>query len=84
MLQWLVYLLCPLMMIGCMAGVLRPGTRGAVSTRSMSLLPRRGPQEEIAGLRAAQDDLARRIDLLAARIDDPEAVAPRRAEGSGR
>ena len=86
MLQWLVYLLCPLMMLGCMLGLLRPGLRGETPARTMSIEPGqepRSPREEIAYLRAAQEDLAQRIESLAARIEEPEAITrPRRVAGS--
>ncbi len=86
MLQWLVYLLCPLMMLGCMLGLRRPGLRGETPAGSMSIEPGqepRSPREEIAYLRAAQEDLARRIESLAARIEEPEIITrPRRVAGS--
>lgn len=77
MLQSLVYLLCPLMMLACMGGFVRPRARNAtpVTVRPLSRLAdggSRSPLEELVRLRAAQDELGRRIEILAAQVGEPD------------
>lgn len=80
MLQSLVYLLCPLMMLACMGGFVRPRMHNATpaTVRPLSRLAdgeSRSPREELARLRAAQNELGRRIEILAARVGEPDGDA---------
>jgi class 3 adenylate cyclase len=80
--QWLVYLLCPLMMLVCCGGMLRPGKRGDAGQTSsadccadQALRPTLtvgrvvSREQEIAHLRADLTELTQRMDRLEAEHD---------------
>jgi hypothetical protein len=93
----LVYLLCPLMMLICCAGMMRPGKRADAGKASRAdccaeqaprptLAVGRGVSrgQEIARLRADLVELSQRLDRLEAERDEQDDARPaRRAAGSG-
>jgi Protein of unknown function (DUF2933) len=92
--QTLVYLACPLMMLFCMRGMIRPRKRDDTDPARLAhdddAAPMPSPvagralsrKQELVALRTEQAALARRIDRLAAQDEDQDDVpASRQAAG---